>query len=82
MRLNSVEVVIIYTQRRGGGWRREDENKENGEDRRRKKQKRKMKTARGKVQAGKSETERDAHNKVDALICFSIWMHPTDQLLD
>lgn len=29
-----------------------------------------------------SETERDAHNKVDALICFSIWMHPTDQLLD
>lgn len=28
------------------------------------------------------EGERDAHNKVDALICFSIWMHPTDQLLD
>ena len=44
--------------------------------------KRKIKTARGKVQAGKSETERDAHNKVDALIWFSIWMHPTDQLLD
>lgn len=26
--------------------------------------------------------ERDAHIKVDALVCFSIWMHPTEQLLD
>lgn len=30
----------------------------------------------------KKEGERDACNKVDALICFSIWMHPTDQSLD